>query len=111
MLRLLLLLLLPRIAAAHNPAFSLSLHTAEETVGFCQVEQGGGGGAPSAFASASLGDCGLSQVLLLLPILLALLLQEVLDTFTSVEGGEVVRDLTWSRGDGWIVNSETKIKD
>lgn len=88
-----------RLAATHNPHHSVTLQTAEETVGFCLVgQQGseeGAPGAPSAFASASLGDCGLSG--------------ELLRTFTApaAKGEGAVRDLVWRAGEGFTVNSVT----
>lgn len=84
-----------RLAATNNTHYTVTLHTVEDTVSFCKV-QPKGGLAPSAFASASLGDCGLSS--------------ELLETFTSPtsdtdrETGDPVRDLVWKDGQ-FSVNS------
>ena len=88
-----------RLATAVNPAFAGTLQTAEETVAFCKVgregesEGEGAAAAPSAFASASLGDCGLAP--------------ELLAALTARPAGEpTVRQVAWSLEEGFAANSE-----
>jgi len=86
-----------RLATAANPAFAGTLQTAEETVAFCQVgREGEGEGtttAPSAFASASLGDCGLAP--------------ELLAALTARPTGEAtVRQVAWSQEEGFTTNTD-----
>jgi hypothetical protein len=84
-----------RLASSHNPDFTATLQTAEETVSFCLVGRDvPASGAPSAFASASLGDCGLGP--------------DLLAAFTAAPGaGEepTVRDLQWRQAEGFLVNT------
>jgi len=85
---------LARLATIQNPEFSATLQTAEETVAFSQVGRDGEPEkvAPSAFASASLGDCGLSP--------------ELLASFTAPPslGESDIRDMTWLKNEGFTVN-------
>merc|ERR1712181_75593 len=89
---------LVRLATSQNPEFSVTMQTGEGTVGFSQVGRSGGiqpeKVAPSAFASASLGDCGLSP--------------ELLASFTAppttLGSDPIVRDLAWLNTEGFTVN-------
>jgi len=72
---------------------SVTLHPLQETQAFSVVKPTSDSSAPAAFASASLGDCGLSS--------------DLLELFTRREGegeGEMIRDLHFREG-GWAVNA------
>eukprot|EP00092_Neocalanus_flemingeri_P011288 GFUD01012165.1.p1 GENE.GFUD01012165.1~~GFUD01012165.1.p1 ORF type:complete len:545 (-),score=169.58 GFUD01012165.1:260-1894(-) len=91
---------LSRLAATTTNSFGVGLNTLEETNSF-SLYHSKDAEAPSAFATASLDDCGLDP--------------EILKTFCALskeggsEGGDtIVRDLLYSRG-SYQANSQSKI--
>jgi len=88
---------LARLAANTTSTFSTALNTLEETSAF-SLYHSKDTEAPSAFATASLDDCGLDQ--------------EMLKTFCALskegESDMIVRDLLYSKG-GCTANSQSKI--
>jgi len=89
---------LARLAASSTSTFTTTINTLEETAALSLYYPKESELAPSAFATASLDDCGLDP--------------EVLQTFCARskqgEGDHVVRDLLFNRG-AYTVNSQSKI--
>jgi len=90
---------LTRLAAGQSSNYSLNMNTLEETVSFSMYQGEDNQSAPSAFATASLDDCGLES--------------EILKVFCArtsqvEESDNIVRDLLFADG-GYIVNSQSQI--
>jgi len=90
---------LTRLAATATTGFSAVLNTLEETNSFSLFHSKEKEMAPSAFATASLDDCGLEE--------------EMLKTFCALgregEGDDlIVRDIVYSKG-GYTANSQSKL--
>jgi len=89
---------LTRLAANTTNNFTVTLNTLEESAAFSLYQSKETELAPSAFATASLDDCGLDP--------------EVLQTFCALckenDGDKVARDLVFNKG-AYIVNSQSKI--
>jgi len=90
---------LTRLAAGQSSSFSVNMNTLEETVSFSMYHGEENQSAPSAFATASLDDCGLEA--------------EILKVFCArtsqvEESDNIVRDLVFAEN-GFIVNSQSQI--
>merc|ERR1712098_605439 len=90
---------LTRLAAGQSSSFSVNMNTLEETVSFSMYHGEENQSAPSAFATASLDDCGLEA--------------EILKVFCArtsqvEESDNIVRDLIFAEN-GFIVNSQSQI--
>ena len=96
---------LTKLAAATKLNFSLALQTLEETVSFSMFQPGGPAtkdnqAAPSAFATASLDDCGLG------PDLLKVFCASNTEEENPVN---IVRDLVHTSEQGFLVNTQSAI--
>jgi len=90
---------LSRLAGNTSNTYTASFNTLEETNSFSIFHFQDTKMAPSAFATASLDDCGLDQ--------------DMLKTFCALSRGSefedtIVRDLVFSKG-GYVANSQSKI--